>query len=142
VRSCIEHLRASDPERVVDVGVADGLSASADPQLARALVENLVGNAWKFTSKAVSARIELGCVSEEGAQAFFIRDNGAGFDMAYAEKLFKPFQRLHGASEFSGTGIGLATAHRIVHRHGGRIWADGVVGGGAVFHFTLPGAAG
>jgi light-regulated signal transduction histidine kinase (bacteriophytochrome) len=98
----------------------------------------LLGNAWKFTSKAPTARIEFGTTEKDGLAAFFVRDNGAGFDMAYASKLFAPFPRLHTSEEFPGTGIGLATVQRIVQRHGGRIWAEGVVDGGATFRFAFP----
>jgi PAS domain S-box-containing protein len=130
-------LASAEPGRAVDVLVAPGLSADVDPLLARALLENLLGNAWKFTGGAAAARLEVGARREDGATAFFVRDNGAGFDMAHAAKLFAPFQRLHTVGEFPGTGIGLATVQRIVHRHGGRIWAEGTVGAGATFHFTL-----
>ncbi len=101
-------------------------------------MDNLLGNAWKFTSKTPLARIEMGVAEVDGESAFFVRDNGAGFDMAYAAKLFAPFQRLHSTAEFSGVGVGLASAQRIVHRHSGRIWALGALGKGATFHFTLP----
>jgi light-regulated signal transduction histidine kinase (bacteriophytochrome) len=121
----------------VSIVVEDGLRANVDLPLARALLDNLAGNAWKFTSNANAARIEFGSIEKEGARALFVRDNGAGFDMAYAAKMFTPFQRLHSMAEFPGTGIGLATAQRIVHRHEGRIWAEGRVGEGAVFYFTL-----
>jgi PAS domain S-box-containing protein len=136
-RETAAELTASAPDRHVDVEVQDRLHAHADPRLVRVLLENLMGNAWKFTGKAASPRIELGATRANGAPAFFVRDNGAGFDMAFAAKLFAPFQRLHTVDEFPGTGIGLATVQRIVHRHGGRIWAEGAVGGGATFHFTL-----
>jgi light-regulated signal transduction histidine kinase (bacteriophytochrome) len=116
----------------------DGLVAYLDPNLARALVANLVGNSWKNTHGVDSPRIEVGTLEPDGAtRTFFVRDNGAGFDMAFADKLFVPFERLHGDSEFEGTGIGLATVQRIVHRHGGEVWAEGVVNGGATFYFTI-----
>jgi PAS domain S-box-containing protein len=131
-------LRASEPQRSTVVDVQADLRADVDPRLARALIENLLANAWKFTAKASAGRIEFGAHDHDGGPEFFVRDNGAGFDMAFAAKLFAPFQRLHSAAEFPGTGIGLATAQRIVHRHGGRIWAEGVVDAGATFHFTFP----
>ncbi len=129
-RAAVAQLATADPERTVEVAIAAGLWTHMDPALARILIENLLGNAWKFTSKASAARIEFGALEQDGALTFFVRDNGAGFDMAYAEKLFAPFQRLHAAREFPGTGIGLATAHRIVDRHDGRIWAEGAVNRG------------
>jgi light-regulated signal transduction histidine kinase (bacteriophytochrome) len=119
--------------------VPDHLWADLDLQLARALVDNLVGNAWKFTSRVTPSRIEVGSTSVRGHRAYFVRDNGAGFDMAFANKLFAPFQRLHPAAEFPGTGVGLATVQRVVHRHGGTIWAESSVGAGATFYFTLAG---
>jgi len=131
-------LAATQPERHVEVVAAAPLLVSADPRLARVIVDNLVGNAWKFTSNIAQARIEVGQTEHEGARAFYVRDNGAGFDMAHAANLFGPFQRLHTVREFAGTGIGLATVQRIVHRHGGRIWAESAVNAGATFYFTLP----
>jgi len=140
-RRVLGDLAARDPERNVEAIVADGLGADADARLVIALFENLLGNAWKFSSKVARARIEVASEVPSGATAsavaFVVRDNGAGFNMDYAKKLFEPFQRLHSASEFQGTGIGLATVHRIVTRHGGRIWAQSAPGQGATFYFTL-----
>jgi light-regulated signal transduction histidine kinase (bacteriophytochrome) len=133
----LDELRRRDPARIVDVVIEKGLVAYADPRLARALLDNVLGNAWKFTSNTAEARIEVGSREVDGERAFFVRDNGAGFDMAHATKLFTPFTRLH-SGEFSGTGIGLATVRRIVHRHGGRAWAEGSVDAGATFHIALP----
>jgi PAS domain S-box-containing protein len=133
----IRQLRASDAGRAVEFVAEAGLLTHGDPQLLRVVLENLLGNAWKFTARAEHPRIEFGRVHHAGVLAYFVRDNGAGFDMAYTEKLFAPFQRLHTVREFAGTGIGLATVQRIVARHRGRIWAHGVVNEGAQFHFTL-----
>ena len=132
-------LRAVEPGRSVDLVVHVGLSAVGDPILLRAALSNLLGNAWKFTAHRAGARIEVGrqC-HDNGTTAFFVRDNGAGFDMRYADKLFGAFQRLHGQDEFPGTGVGLATVDRIISRHGGRIWAESRVGEGATFFFTIP----
>jgi PAS domain S-box-containing protein len=140
-REIIARLRAANPQRVVEVIIEEGLHADVDPRLARAVFENLLGNAWKFTRNVAAARVELGAVMADGSYAIFVRDNGAGFDMAYAGKLFTPFQRLHTAGEFAGTGIGLATVQRIVHRHGGRIWAESAVGDGATFYLVFPSRA-
>jgi PAS domain S-box-containing protein len=136
-RSIVEEHSRADPGRKVEIVVHDGLKAIGDPRLERVLLNNLLGNAWKFTAKASAPKIEFGSTRADGVEVFFVRDNGAGFDMAYADKLFGAFQRLHNADEFPGTGIGLATAQRIVNRHGGRIWAEGKVGEGATFYFTL-----
>ena len=141
VRAIAGQLAAAEPQRRVSIVVQDHLSVEMDRQLARALFDNLIGNAWKFTAHVPVARIEFGAVENDGTLALFLRDNGAGFDMAYATKLFAPFQRLHTVAEFPGTGIGLATAQRIIYRHGGRISAEGKVGEGAVFTFTLPSAS-
>jgi PAS domain S-box-containing protein len=138
VRETATRLRASDPDRVVEIDVQGELYADVDSSLANAIIENLLGNAWKFTCNVPAARIEFGAAEKDGSLSFFVRDNGAGFDMLYASRLFAPFQRLHTLAEFPGTGIGLATVQRIVHRHGGRIWTEGKVGEGAVFYFTLP----
>jgi light-regulated signal transduction histidine kinase (bacteriophytochrome) len=113
------------------------MQASVDPTLVRVVFENLLRNAWKFTAQVERAAIEVGSETPDGQTIYFVRDNGVGFDMAYANKLFKPFQRLHGEDEFSGTGIGLAIAERVVRRHGGRIWAESAPGRGATFRFTL-----
>ncbi len=137
-REIAAELASSAPERRVTFEIEDGLVAEGDPSLTRVLVENLLGNAWKFTSKHPAARIAVGRTARDGPAAFFVRDDGAGFDMAYAGKLFGAFQRLHGYAEFAGNGIGLATVQRIVHRHGGEIWAEGAVEQGATFTFTLP----
>ncbi len=141
-RSVVAQLAAATPDRHVEVQAEENIHAEVDPHLARALFENLCGNTWKFTEKIALAKIEFGVVSKDGIRAMFVRDNGAGFDMAYASKLFSPFQRLHTVAEFPGTGIGLATVQRIVHRHGGQVWAEGVVDAGATFYFTLPGGPG
>jgi PAS domain S-box-containing protein len=140
-RSVAEELQQREPGRQVTFCIAAGLKATGDAGLLQVALENLLGNAWKFTSKRPEAVIELGTCEHDGRRAFFVRDDGAGFDMAYAGKLFGAFQRLHAASEFPGSGIGLATVQRIVHRHGGRVWAEGAVGRGATFYFTLEGAA-
>ena len=131
-------LQQVEPERDIDCVVAQDLTARADAGLLRIVLENLVGNARKFTVKRSGAKIEFGGAAIEGVPTFFVRDNGAGFDAAYADKLFAPFQRLHSQSEFSGTGVGLATVRRIITRHGGQVWAEGVVNHGATIHFTLP----
>jgi light-regulated signal transduction histidine kinase (bacteriophytochrome) len=133
----MRELKAQDPDRKVDVSIWEGIRVNGDARLIRAALENLLGNSWKFTSKVQAPRIEVGTMRDGERAVYFVRDNGAGFDMAYADKLFGAFQRLHGMEEFPGTGIGLATVQRIVHRHGGRIWADAAPGRGAVFYFTL-----
>jgi PAS domain S-box-containing protein len=131
-------LRQADPGRQVEILIADDLRARGDRELLRIVIENLVGNAWKFTSKTEEARIEVGTAVHDGERSFFVRDNGVGFEMEYRDKLFTPFQRLHEEAEFEGTGIGLATVQRIVRRHGGRVWAEGKPNEGATFSFTLP----
>jgi light-regulated signal transduction histidine kinase (bacteriophytochrome) len=134
-------LRKRQPERQVDFQIEDGLEATGDARLLRIVLENLLGNAWKFTARRAHASIEVGAARPKGGVAYFVRDNGAGFDATYADRLFGAFQRLHAASEFPGTGIGLATVQRIIHRHGGKIWAEGAIDRGATFYFTLAGSA-
>ena len=136
-RQAVAELRSQHPHREVEVEIRDGLIVDADSRLMRILLENLFSNAWKFTRKTRDARIGFGVDEQPGGPAYFIRDNGAGFDMTYAGKLFGVFQRLHRQEEFPGTGIGLATVQRIVHRHGGRVWAEGKPDEGATFHFSL-----
>lgn len=156
-RAAVENLRAAEPERRVEVVVADGLAAPGDPRLLATAVQNLVDNAWKFTrgNEAVGrppACIEVGARAAaatagddggagEGEPEFYVRDNGVGFAMEYAGQLFRPFQRLHRDDEYAGFGIGLASVRRVIERHGGRVWAEGIPGRGATFHFTLPRAS-
>jgi PAS domain S-box-containing protein len=136
-RAACARLQAAQPGRAAEFRIADGLRAVGDNRLLGIALDHLLGNAWKFTARQERALIEFGRLEHAGPCVFFLRDNGAGFDMAYIEKLFGVFQRLHGADEFAGTGIGLATAQRIIRRHDGRIWAEGAVGEGACFYFTL-----
>jgi signal transduction histidine kinase len=156
-RDIAEGLKKTQPDRNVEFVVADGLKVDGDERLLRVVMDNLLGNAWKFTGKHGRGRIEFGVIdcglrnadcgiknipnsetrNPKSEIVYFVKDDGAGFDTAYAEKLFVPFQRLHSTGEFPGTGIGLATVQRIVHRHGGRIWAEGEPGKGATFFFTL-----
>lgn len=140
-REIADDLQAQDRQRGVEVTIAPGLRVDGDSTLLRLVLQNLLGNAWKFTAKNPQARIEFGARSENGAVTYFVRDNGAGFDMRFADKLFGLFQRFHSASEFAGTGVGLATVQKIIRRHGGRIWAEATPapnpGHGATFYFTL-----
>jgi light-regulated signal transduction histidine kinase (bacteriophytochrome) len=136
-REIAAEIEKSQPDRRVRFVIADGLVVRGDPRLLRVLLENLLGNAFKFTQKEREATIEFGAVTRDGGVAYYVRDNGVGFDEAYATKLFGAFQRLHGSEDFEGTGIGLATVQRIVGRHGGKAWAEGAVGKGASFFFTL-----
>ncbi len=136
-REIAAELGQIDPQRAVSFSIAPGMLAQGDPTLLRILLENLLGNAWKFTARAHPARIEFGVRRHAAGDQFFIRDNGVGFDSAFSGKLFQPFQRLHGLDEFPGSGIGLATVSRIAGRHGGRAWAEGSPDAGATFYFTL-----
>jgi PAS domain S-box-containing protein len=135
----IQDFRNRDPDRHVEVAIEPGMTAKGDPRLLSVVLNNLLGNAWKFTSKSPKAFIEFKKEEIDGRDAFCIRDDGAGFDSAFADKLFAPFQRLHRVSEFEGTGVGLAIVQRVIQRHNGRIWADSAIGEGATFHFTLDG---
>jgi PAS domain S-box-containing protein len=134
----VQDLRDRDPDRAVTVEIMPGIVLDGDERLLRVLLDNLLGNAWKYTRRTAEARIALAAERRDGTVVCHVRDNGVGFDMAYADKLFKPFRRLHRKNEFEGSGIGLSTVERIVRRHGGRVWAEGAVGKGATFHFELP----
>ena len=136
-RNAADELKKSEPDRRVEFIIAGGVTVKGDPVMLRAVMDNLLANAWKFTGKRDAARIEFGVKKADGKTAYFVRDNGSGFDMTYANKLFTAFQRLHGTTDFPGLGIGLATVQRIIHRHGGRVWAEGEVERGATFYFTL-----
>ncbi len=132
-----EDLKNAEPDRRVEVIIADGLVDQGDQRLLKIMLQNLLGNAWKYSAKKAKTEIEFGLAQYADAPVYFVRDNGVGFDMTYDDKLFKPFQRLHTLSDFPGTGTGLALVQRIIQRHGGRVWAEGEVGKGAVFYFTL-----
>jgi len=136
-RDIVAELQRATPERHVEFAIAPGLEARGDPRLLRVALDNLLRNGWKYTAKQPRPQIEFASTNVNGERAFVVRDNGAGFDMKYADKLFGVFQRLHSAAEFEGTGVGLATVRRIITRHGGRIWAEGAVDRGATFYFTL-----
>ena len=136
-RQILQDLQRRNPERQVEVLIADCFTAEGDTRLLQIALDNLLQNAWKYTSIREHARIEFGCEKRRSGLVYFVRDNGAGFDSRHADRLFKPFQRLHSSSEFPGTGVGLATVQRIIQRHGGDIWADARVGEGATFYFTL-----
>ena len=136
-QNVVARLQETQPGRPVEVTIQPGLAASGDPALFEILLTNLLNNAWKFTGPRPLARIEFGQTNIDGCQAYYVRDNGVGFDMAYQHKLFGVFQRLHKASEFPGTGIGLATVQRIVQRYGGQVWAEAKIDQGATFYFTI-----
>jgi light-regulated signal transduction histidine kinase (bacteriophytochrome) len=137
VRSVLAELQEQDPQRQVEIEVAQEVVAQGDPTLLRLALRKLLENAWKFTVQRPLARIEFGVISDQGADTFFVRDNGIGFDPAFTGRLFAAFQRLHSAEECAGIGVGLVIAKRIIHRHGGRIWANAAQDGGATFHFSL-----
>jgi light-regulated signal transduction histidine kinase (bacteriophytochrome) len=130
-------LQQNDAARSVEFIIAEGITVQGDNELLHIVLQNLLNNAWKFTAQRTSGRIEFGVTLQaDGSEAYFVRDNGAGYDMAFADRLFGPFQRLHSQEEFPGIGIGLATVQRIIYRHGGRVWAEGEVDKGATFYFT------
>jgi len=137
VKSITDELQKSQPERLVDIKIADDIEEYADPRLMRIVFENLLTNSWKFTEKNDNTEIEFGLTVKDEKNVYFIRDNGVGFDMKHAGKLFTPFQRFHNAEEYSGTGIGLAIVKRIIARHGGSIWAESNIGEGTTIFFTL-----
>jgi light-regulated signal transduction histidine kinase (bacteriophytochrome) len=137
VRSVLAELNYKQKGRQIDVRIADLPPCQADPALLKQVWVNLLSNALKYTGKREAAVIEIGCAQEKGQNVYFVRDNGTGFDMKYAHKLFGVFQRLHRAEDYEGTGVGLAIVQRVVHRHGGRIWAESAVNSGATFYFTL-----
>ncbi|TLY36622.1 MAG: PAS domain S-box protein [Nitrospirae bacterium] len=141
VQQCVEELRAEQQGRRVEMAIGDLPACQADPALLKQVWLNLISNALKYTRKQEMAVIAVGCQEQDSATAYFVRDNGVGFDMRYADKLFGVFQRLHRAEEYAGTGVGLAIVQRIIHRHGGRVWAEAAVNHGATFYFTLQGAA-
>jgi light-regulated signal transduction histidine kinase (bacteriophytochrome) len=136
-RSISEELKKTHPERHVEFIITPGLVGRGDEKLLRIAMYNLLENAWKFTGKVDVARIEFGAEDDDGTTTYFVRDNGAGFDMKYGDKMFSPFQRLHSVGEFPGTGIGLASVQRVIHRHGGKVRAEGEVGKGATIYFSL-----
>ena len=136
-KDILEGQRIKEPDRKIEYTIANAVIRPGDPRLIRSVMENLLGNSWKYTRHSKNPRIEFGCAIRDGIECCFVRDNGAGFNMEKAEKLFRPFQRLHSQEEFEGNGVGLATAQQIIHRHGGRIWAEGSPGKGATFFFTL-----
>ncbi len=136
-RQIVAELREQQPDRNPDVRIAEGLVADVDPDFIRIALANLLSNAFKFTGNQAAPRIDFASETRDGEVVYYVRDNGAGFDMAHAEQVFRPFERLHSQDEFPGTGIGLATVQRVIRRHGGRIWADAAIGRGATFFFTL-----
>jgi signal transduction histidine kinase len=138
IEAAVKTLREAEPARSVTFVAPATLHAHGDPKLLSLALSNLLANAWKYTSKSPAPRVEVGSLQQEGETVYYVKDNGAGFNPEYADRLFRPFVRLHAESEFPGTGIGLATVARIINRHGGRVWAEGKVDAGATFFFTLP----
>jgi signal transduction histidine kinase len=138
VEEIITETQQNDPDRKISIHISPEVIAYADKRLIKVALENLISNAWKYTMRATDPKIFFGMTDKNGQKAYYLQDNGAGFDMTYADKLFSPFQRLHSAKEFDGTGVGLATVQRVIHRHGGEVWADATVDKGATFYFTLP----
>jgi light-regulated signal transduction histidine kinase (bacteriophytochrome) len=138
-QTVIDELTQSSSNRSTEIVIQSNLMANADSRLLRIVLTNLLGNAWKFTGKTARPCLEFGATDSDGLRTYFVRDNGAGFDMAYASRLFGAFQRLHSSEDFEGTGIGLATVQRIIRRHGGKVWAKGAPQQGATFYFTLSG---
>jgi light-regulated signal transduction histidine kinase (bacteriophytochrome) len=136
-RDIVEELHTAEAARAVEWTIASGLATRGDPGLMRIAIQNLLANAWKYSSKRATAHIEFGSTEKEGRKIYFVRDDGAGFDMAYVGKMFQAFQRLHPAEAFPGSGIGLATVARVIHRHGGEVWAEGRENEGATFYFTV-----
>jgi light-regulated signal transduction histidine kinase (bacteriophytochrome) len=136
-RDLIKEFQQKDPQRDVQISIAEGLVAHGDRRFLSVVLQNLLSNAWKYSSKTQRARIEFGRTAKDGQDVFYVRDNGAGFDPAHADSLFVAFQRLHTAEEFEGIGIGLATVHKVIDRHGGRIWAESTPGHGATFYFRM-----
>ncbi|HUX88696.1 MAG TPA: ATP-binding protein [Chloroflexota bacterium] len=137
-RAVAQELQRAEPGREIDWSIDDGLIVDGDERLLRIALENLLGNAWKFTATRNRAEISFGRTTIDGSPAYFIRDNGVGFDMAYVDRLFNAFQRLHSTQEFAGSGVGLATVRRVIVRHGGKVWAEAIVDRAATFYFTLP----
>jgi light-regulated signal transduction histidine kinase (bacteriophytochrome) len=135
-------LTHDNQQRDVSWDIHPGLTVRGDPQLLGMMMNNLIDNAWKYSSKKAQAKISFGVLRQRGREVYFVRDNGAGFDMKYAQDLFRVFQRQHSAESYEGTGVGLATVKRIINRHGGTVWAEAAVGEGATFYFTIPSVAG
>jgi light-regulated signal transduction histidine kinase (bacteriophytochrome) len=138
VREILKEMNEAEPEREINIRIDEVISARCDQRLIRIVLQNLLDNAWKFTCNTEFPKITFGSTEVDGKPTYFVRDNGAGFDMKHKEKLFTPFQRLHTSGEFEGSGIGLATVQRIINRHGGLIWAESTLDEGSTFYFTLP----